>query len=213
MNRYNRKSAPWRRAAVLVAVAGVLGSLTACAPLVVGGAMVGGSLMVVDRRTPGAQIEDQGIELKASSLMRQAAPQGHLNATSYNRTLLLTGEVASEAERKGVEQAVARIENLRAVVNELAVAGSSSLTARSNDAILSAKVKATFVDAADLQAQSIKVVTERSTVFLMGRVTEREAGRAADLAAKVSGVQKVVRIFEILSEQELAALQGRAAPR
>ena len=159
MKTNNRTSTTARLAARALAAAAVLGSLGACAPLIVGSAVVGGSMMAVDRRTPGAQVEDQSIELKAAGLMRQASPQGHLNATSYNRTLLLTGEVANEAERKAVELSVARIENLRAVVNELAVAGSSSLTARSNDAILSAKVKATFVDAADLQAQSIKVVT------------------------------------------------------
>ena len=105
-----------------------------------------------------------------------------------------------------MEQTVSRIENVRSVVNELAVMGNSSLTSRSNDAILSGKVKATFVDAKDLQANAFKVYTERGTVYLMGRVTEREANRAVDLARTISGVQKVVRVFEILSEAELADL-------
>ena len=122
--------------------------------------------------------------------------------------VLLTGEVTSEADRSAIEQAVSKIENVRSTVNELAVMASTSMTARSNDTYLTSKVKATFVDAKDLQANTIKVVTERATVYLMGRLTEREATRAADLARGVSGVQKVVRVFDILTEAELAALSS-----
>ena len=186
-------------------------SLSGCAVLLVGGA-VGTALMVSDRRTSGTQIEDQAIELKAFTRIREAVgARGHLNAVSYSRIVLLTGEVASEADRSAVEQTIARIENVRSTVNELAVMGSSSLTARSNDTILTSKVKATYIDAKDVQANAIKVVTERATVYLMGRVTEREAARATELARGVSGVQKVVRVFEILTEAELAAL-GAAKP-
>ena len=185
----------------------VSATLSACAPLIVGGAMVGGAFMVTDRRTSGAQVEDQAIELKAMNRTREIlGDRGHVNATSYNRTVLLTGEVPAEADRTAVEQTISHIENVRSVVNELAVMGNSSLTSRSNDAILSGKVKATFVDAKDLQANAFKVYTERGTVYLLGRVTEREANRAADLARTISGVQKVVRVFEILSEAELADL-------
>ena len=120
--------------------------------------------------------------------------------------VLITGEVATEADRVAVEQAIARIENVRSTVNDLAVMGSSSLAARSSDTILTSKVKATYVDAKDLQSSAVKVVTERGTVYLLGRVTEREASRAADLARGISGVQKVVRVFEILTEAELATL-------
>ena len=191
----------------LVGALFVSAGLTACAPLVLGGAMVGSALMVTDRRTSGAQVEDQAIELKATNRVRDVlGDSGHVNATSYNRTLLLTGEVPSEADRTAVEQNVSHIENVRSVVNELAVMGNSSLASRSNDAILSGKVKATFVDAKDLQANAFKVYTERGTVYLMGRVTEREANRAAELARSISGVQKVVRVFEILTEAELADL-------
>lgn len=203
------------RAATLVSLA-TLGAVTTvtlsgCAALLVGGA-VGTALMVSDRRTSGTQIEDQAIELKAVTRIREAVgDRGHINAVSYSRIVLLTGEVASEADRSAVEQAVARIENVRSTVNELAVMGSSSLTARSNDTILTSKVKATFIDAKDVQAQAIKVVTERATVYLLGRVSEREAARATELARGVSGVQKVVRVFEILTEAELAAL-GAAKP-
>jgi len=192
------------RKALLASLAAA--ALGGCAALVVGGA-VGTAVMVSDRRTSGVQIEDQAIELKAVNRIREAVGErGHVNATSYNRVVLLTGEVASEADRSAIEQTVARIENVRSTVNELAVMGSTSLTARSNDAILTSKVKASYLDAKDLHANTLKVVTERGTVFLMGRVTEREASRAAELARGVSGVQKVVRVFEILTEAELAEL-------
>jgi osmotically-inducible protein OsmY len=195
------------RNASLVALAAL--SLGGCAALVVGGAAVGTALVVTDRRTSGVQLEDQAIELKAVNRIREAVgDRGHINATSYNRVLLLSGEVASDADRAAIEQTVARIENVRSTLNELGVMGSSSLTARSNDAVLTSKVKASYVDAKDLQSNAVKVVTERATVFLMGRVSEREATRATDLARGVSGVQKVVRAFEILTDAELAALGG-----
>jgi len=184
--------------------------MSACAPLLVGGAVMGTSLMVTDRRTSGTQLEDQAIELKAMTRTREAVGErGHVNATSYNRTLLLTGEVAADTDKVAVEQAVAKIEGVRTVVNELVVAGSSSLAARSNDAILTSKVKASFIDAKDVFANAIKVVSERGTVYLMGRVTEREANRASDIARSVSGVQKVVRVFEVITEAELADLQPK----
>lgn len=194
---------------VLAAVA-ASSLMSACAPLLVGGAVMGTSLMVTDRRTSGTQVEDQSIELKAMTRTREAVGErGHVSATSYNRTLLLTGEVAAETDKVAVEQAVAKIEGVRSVVNELVVAGSSSLAARSNDAILTSKVKASFIDAKDVFANAIKVVTERGTVYLMGRVTEREANRASDIARGVSGVQKVVRVFEVITEAELADLQPK----
>jgi osmotically-inducible protein OsmY len=127
--------------------------------------------------------------------------------------VLLTGEVPSEADKVGVEQAVARIENVRSIVSELAVMGTTSLTARSNDTILTSKVKASFVDAKDLFANAFKVVTERGTVYLMGRVTEREANRASDIARGVSGVQKVVRVFDMITEAELAEVQPKQVPK
>ncbi len=203
-----------RRLAALLAAAAAVTALGACAPLVVGGAMVGGALMVTDRRTSGAQVEDQAIELKALNRAREVAgDRGHINATSYNRQVLLTGEVSSDADKAAIEQSVARIENVRSIVNELGVMGASSLTSRSNDTLLTSKVKASFVDAKDLQANAFKVVSERGTVYLMGRVTEREATRAADMARSIGGVQKVVRVFEILTEAELADLQPKPAPK
>ena len=197
-----------------LAAATALVSLSACAPIIIGSAMVGGTMMVTDRRTSGTQIEDQAIELKVPSRVRDTvAERGHVNATSYNRLVLITGEVPSEADKLAVEQSIARIENVRSIVNELAVSGSASLTSRSNDTVLTSKVKASFVDARDVLSNAFKVVTERGTVFLMGRVTEREATRASELARSVSGVQKVVRVFEILTEAELAQLTPKAATK
>ena len=204
---------PLRRPAfLLTALAAVTltGALSACAPLVLGGAMVGSVLMATDRRSSGAQVEDQAIELKAINRVREVVgDRAHVSTTSYNRMVLLTGEVPNEADKAAVEQAVARIENVRSTVNDLAIAGNSSLTSRSNDTILTSKVKASFVDARDMLSNAFKVTTERGTVYLMGRVTEREATRAADLARSVSGVQKVVRVFEVVTEAELADLQPK----
>lgn len=181
-------------------------ALSGCAAVLIGGAMVGGTMMVIDRRTSGTQVEDQGIELKALARVRELALPAHINVTSYNRMALITGEVPREADRLAVQQVVERIENVRGVFNELAVGESSSVSSRTNDSILSGKVKASFVDAKDLQAPAAKVVTERGIVYLMGRVTEREANRFADVARSVNGVQKVIKVFEQISEAELAAL-------
>ena len=122
--------------------------------------------------------------------------------------VLLTGEAANEADRTAAENAVKQIENVRNVVNELAVMEASTVGSRSSDTVLTSKVKASFVDAADLQASAIKVVTERGVVHLLGRVTEREAARAAEVARGVSGVKKVVRVFDMISETELANLRA-----
>jgi osmotically-inducible protein OsmY len=190
-----------RAGAALLAAA----ALSGCAALLVGGAL-GTALVVTDRRTAGTQLEDQNIELKSLTRIREAVGErGHVSATSYNRQVLLTGEVASEADRTAIEQSIGRIEGVRSIVNELAVMGASSMTARSNDTILTSKVKASFIDAKDLHASAVKVVTERGVVYLMGRVTEREATRASDIARGVAGVQKVVRVFEVVSEAELAS--------
>ena len=196
-----------RAARVVLLALAAASVLPACAPVLVGGAMVGGALASVDRRTAGTQVEDQAIELKAAARVREiTTDQANVNATSYNRIVLLTGEVPDAATRSAVEQAIGRIEGVRSVVNELAVMGKTTLTARSNDAVLSARVKAGFIDAKDLQANTVKVTTERGVVHLMGRVTEREAARAVAVARSVPGVQKVVRVFEILTDAQLAEL-------
>jgi osmotically-inducible protein OsmY len=186
--------------------------LPACTPLLLTGAAVGGVMIASDRRSSGAQLEDQSIELKAQSRVGLLGSQGNISVVSYNRTALITGQVPTEAERVAVGQAVAGIENVRAVINELAVGANTNLTQRSSDAVISSRIKAAFIDAADLQSNALKVTTEAGVVFLMGIVTEREAGRATDLARGVDGVRKVVRVFEVVSEEALAKLLPQPAP-
>ncbi len=206
-------SFPWRRAAVAAAaMAAVLLSGCAVAPLLVGGAVVGGGMVATDRRTAGMQLEDQTIEFRAAARVRELATLGQISVNSYNRVVLLTGEVPSATERARAEEAVAKVENVRGVVNELVVAGNSSLSSRSADTVLATKVKATLVDARDLSANAFKVVAERRVVYLMGRVTPREAERGAELASRVSGVERVVKMFEVISEAELAAENAPVRP-
>jgi len=198
-------------ATVLTAVLGA--GLSACAPLIVGGALLGGGLVATDRRTTGIQLEDESIEFKAASRVRELATLGQVKVTSYNRLVLLTGEVPAAAEKAQVEQAVAKVENVRGVVNELVVAPNSSLSSRTADTSLATKVKLTLVDAKDVQANAFKVVAERRVIYLMGRVTEREANRGSELASQVGGVEKVVKVFEIVSEKDLAnTAPAQAAP-
>jgi len=186
--------------------------LAGCAPLLIGGAMVGGSLVATDRRTSGAQLEDEGIELRAvNRLHENLGERGHVNVTSYNRQVLLTGEVPSEQDKQLAGQVVTKVENVRAIVNELGVMGTTSLAARSSDVLITGRVRASLVDARDLYANAFKVVSERGTVYLMGRVTQREAARATEIARSTGGVQKVVRVMEIISEDELQRLLPQPA--
>lgn len=202
------KQVLFKRLALLACAAGlVVGSLTACLPLVIGGAAAGGSLVVTDRRTSGAQLEDEGIELRGASRIRTSlGERGHINLTSYNRQVLLTGEVPNAQDKQLVEQIISRVENVSSVVNELVVAGNSSLGARSSDTLITGRVKAQFIDSPDLTSNAFKVVTERGTTYLMGRVTQREADRATNVARATPGVQKVIRIFDTISEEELTRM-------
>ncbi|MBA3057549.1 MAG: BON domain-containing protein [Gammaproteobacteria bacterium] len=197
---------------LLLLSASLGGALSACAPIIIGGAVVG-SLMATDRRTAGTQIEDEGIELRASSRIRESlGDRVHVNVTSYNRQVLLTGEVPNAQDKQLVEQVVSQVENVRSIVNELALLGHSTLTQRSSDALVTGKVKAGLLDAKDLFANAFKVVTERGTTYLMGRVTQREANRATDITRATGGVQKVVRLLEIISEEELKNQLPKPAP-
>ena len=199
---------------VVKAVSGLLlvCTLGACAPVMIAG-VAGTAMVASDRRTSGAQLEDESIELRAQARIRDnLGERVHVNVTSFNRQVLLTGEVTTEKDRQAVLQLVERIENVKAVVNELAVMPLSTLSERSNDLLIVAKVKASFVDSRDLFANAFKVVTERGTVYLMGRVTQREANSATQLTRNVGGVNKVVRLFEIISEDELRNLLPPPAP-
>ena len=199
-----------RISSAALAAAALAGSLAGCAPLVIGGGAVVGTLMATDRRTAGTQVEDEGIEMRTASRIRETlGDRVHVNVTSYNRQVLLTGEVPTAADGQKVEQIAQGVDNVRSVVNDLGVMPASSLTQRSRDAFISTKVRASLVDAKDLSANAFKVVTERDVVYLMGRVTQREAKRSAEIARGVDGVRKVVRVFEVISEEEL--IRGGAA--
>ena len=191
----------------LTLAAAALASLltTGCAPLLIGGAMVGGVSVATDRRTSGTQLEDQTIEIKAGARIReQFGDKVHVSVNSYNRVVLLTGEAQAEADRDALERVVSGVENVQKVLNEVAVGPASSLGSRSNDVVIAGKVKAKLIDARDLISNAFYVVVERGNVYLMGRVTEREANRATEIARQISGVTKVVKAFEIVTEDELA---------
>ena len=194
-----------KTSARLTLVAALLASALAtsgCLPLVATGAAVG-TLAALDRRTLGAQTEDQEIELRATNRMRDALKRpGGVSVTSFNRKVLLTGQVASEDDKRAAEAAVAGLPNVRSIHNELQVLGRPSLATSAADTSITARVKAALVDAQDLHANVIKVITESGTVYMMGLVSRREADRAAQVASRVSGVQRVVTVFEFITEEE-----------
>ena len=171
-------------------------SLQGCFPVVAAGAGAG-ALMASDRRTSGAYVEDEAIEFKAfDRIGKQFKNTVHVNVTSYNRNVLITGEVPDEATRAKVEQVVANILNVNHIYNELVVSGQSSLTARSNDTLITSNVKLRFIGDKRFSANSIKIVTESNTVYLMGIVKRAEAQAAAEVASGSSGVSRVVELFE-----------------
>ena len=176
----------------------VLSSLPGCFPIVATG-MGAAVLMADDRRTSGAYVEDEGIENKALLRANQRYSDGlHLNVTSYNRLVLLTGEAPSEDARREIERLVRGIENVRGVQNEMVVGPTTTIMIRSNDSVQTSKVKARFVEANRFRANHVKVVTENGTVYLLGIVKRQEANDATEIARTTSGVQRVVRVFEYL---------------
>jgi len=197
----------WQRnvATVALCIAATM-SLQGCIEMVVGTAVVG-TLAATDRRTLGAQTEDKAIILKGETrISKFVGDEGHVNVTSFNRKVLLTGAVKDEAMKQAVEREVTSIEGVQSVVNDLEVSGLTNFTSRSNDSLITGKVKASIVDTKNLSANSIKVVTERGIVYLMGRVTQNEGQLAAEVARGVSGVRKVTKVFEYISDEELKSL-------
>lgn len=203
-----------KKLSLTLTAATLVGALaTGCAPLIIGGAMVGTVSVATDRRTSGTQLEDETIEIKASARIReQLGEKVHATVNSYNRVALVTGEANSEEVRAKLDGIVGGVENVQKVLNEVTIGPASSLGSRSNDVVIQGKVKAKLIDARDLISNAFYVVVERGQVFLMGRVTEREADRATEIARQISGVTKVVRAFEIISEEELARITPKAKP-
>ena len=174
-----------------------------CALLVATGIATGvgtGVAVSQDRRSGGMFVEDQNIELKSNRRISEImGGNAHVNVTSFNRNVLLTGEVSSESARKEIEQAVKGVEHVRNVVNEIAVGPVSSFTSRSNDALITSKVKGRFMDGGKFQINHVKVITEDSVVYLLGIVNGDEAGSAVDIARSTNGVRKVVKVFEYMN--------------
>jgi len=173
--------------------------LVACVPAVIGGAAAGGA-MASDRRTSGIFLEDENIELKAVKKMEtNLGEYSHVNVTSYNRNILLTGEVPDDAKKALAESLLGEIPNIRQVTNEITVEPKTSLSTRSNDTYITSKIKTMFVTENRFPANLVKIVTENSVVYLMGLVTKEEAEAAVDIARNTSGVTKVVKVFEYIN--------------
>ena len=181
----------------LTIAAAALTALQGCFPLAVTG-VGAAALMASDRRTTGMYIEDEGIEWKIVARLRQEATGAHVNATSFNRRVLLTGEAPTEDARKRIEEAVRGIENVREVTNELQVAGAASLASRGNDALITSNVKTRMVNNGKFSPQHVKVVTEAGVVYVMGLVTPEEGDAAVEIARNTGGVSRVVKVFEYI---------------
>lgn len=172
--------------------------LSGCEALIIGGVVASGVMIAEDRRTVGTMTEDEGIEQKASSRIAEKVKDAHINVTSYNRMVLLTGEVPTEAAKADAERIARAVENVRNVFNELQATGKTGMQSRTNDSVLTSKVKGRFVDAGKFSPVHVKVVTENSVVYLMGMVKKQEAADATEITRTTGGVSKVVRVFEYL---------------
>lgn len=171
-----------------------------------------GALMAADRRPPETFVMDESIDLRAGNRISDAfGDRAHVSVTSYNRAVLLTGEVPDAAAKSQVEKIASGVPNVKAISNELQIAGVSTLGARSNDAYITSKVKARFIDAGKFAVIHVKVVTESGTVYLLGMVTQRESDDAVEVTRTTGGVQRVVRVFEIITEDEARRIDSRPA--
>ncbi len=174
--------------------------LPGCALLIATGVVAGlgtGTAVSQDRRTSGIFLEDEGIEMRSGQrISDKFGSNVHVNVTSFNRNVLLTGEVPSDSVKKEIGNLVTGVENTRNITNEIAVGEKSSFMSRSNDALITSKVKGRFMDAGKFQINHVKVVTEGGVVFLLGLVNRQEAQSAVDIASSTSGVNKVVKVFE-----------------
>jgi osmotically-inducible protein OsmY len=171
--------------------------LAGCAPLVVGAGAASALSVSEDRRSSGAQLDDQSIEWRASSRIGERfGSKVHVNITSYNRNVLLTGEVPDERMRGDVDNLVRSVPSVSGTTNELVVAEATSLGSRTTDSYITSKIKTRFLDAAQFNAMQVKVVTEGGVVYLIGIVTDKEANDAVEIARTTGGVRKVVKMFE-----------------
>ena len=184
-------------------------TLSGCFPLVAG-SMAGGALVIADRRNPGTQAIDRGIQLEAESMLIKAYGDNvHVNVSVFNRRVLLTGEVRTDALKNEVGQKVKTMKNVTEVFNELVPAPLSGLSARANDSYLTTRIKAVFMTKENIPSNSMKIVTEAGKVYLMGIVTDAEANEAVEIARQVPGVKQVTKIFDVISEADKKRLDGQ----
>ena len=196
----------------LILAALVASQLVACFPAVVGGAAAGGAV-AADRRTSGTYVDDESIELKAVKKMEtNLGEQSHVNVTSYNRNVLLTGEVPTTEHKTKAESLLREIENVRTVTNEIVVAPKTSIGSRTSDTYITSKIKSKFVTENQFAANHVKIVTENSTVYLLGLVTKAEGDAAAAIASSTDGVDKVVKVFEYVEPITAPPAKPVAAP-
>ena len=186
-----------RVALATAASAALTAALCGCVPVMIAGGVAAGAAVATDRRTTGAQVDDEMIEDKTVLTLHQRFKGDfHVNVTSYNGIVLLTGEVPAEPAKADVEQIARSTPKVRAVQDELVVGPVTDLSSRSNDTVITSKVKARFVEANKFQITHVKVVTERGVVYLMGIVRRDEGDAAGEIASTTSGVQRVVKVFE-----------------
>lgn len=186
-------------------------SVSACFPLMAGGVVMTG-FVAVDRRTSGAMLEDQAIEVKTSTRIRDVLGERvHITVTSYNRKVLLTGEAPDAKDKEQAGEIAKNIDNVASVWNEVGVTSITTLTERTNDLVAAGRIKADLIDAKDLFSNAYKIVVERGAVYVMGRITAREAKRVASVISGVTGVKKVVLVHETITEDELANLNAKPA--
>jgi len=193
----------------MIGGATLIATLSGCFPLVAGG-MAGGALVSADRRNPGTQAMDRGIQLEAESmLIKTYGDNVHVNVSVFNRRVLLTGEVRTDTLKNEVAQKIKAMKNVTEVVNELVPAPLSAFTARANDSYLTTRIKAAFMTKENIPSNSMRIVTEASKVYLMGIVTEQEANQAVEIARQVPGVKQVTKIFDVISEADKKRLDGQ----
>ena len=198
-----------KHACALLALAAAL--LQGCELAIVGAGSAAAVSAIEDRRTTGTQLDDKDIEGRAGSRIDRFGDAAHVNVNAYNRSVLLTGEIPDERTREEIEKMVLGLPNVRAVTNDLQIAGTASLGARTNDSFITSKVKARFLDAKRFNPIHVKVVTEAGVVYLLGLVTEREADDAVDIARTTGGVRKVVKVFEYCKTND-ELCRPRSAP-
>jgi osmotically-inducible protein OsmY len=197
---------PWSLSAAVGVLLLQLGGCIAVPAIMAGGAAVG-TMVATDRRTPGAVVEDRGIETKAALRIREALGDAvHVNVSSYNRTALITGEVPDEKRKAQVEKIVRDIENAQKTLNELAVMDNTPMTARVSDGILASRIRAALIDEKNLIANAFKITVERGVVYVQGRATAKEIALMTDIVSGLNGVTRVVRILDTLSEQDLEGM-------